>query len=68
VTSPARTIVDCADSGTEPSFIIEAVRRALKDGLIIAEELQQAAQSRPDRVRKLIDRAIKEAGPNAAVH
>ena len=68
VTSPTRTILDSADSGTEPSFIIEAVQRALKDGLVVVEELRQATRGRPERVRKLIDRAIKEAGRDAAVH
>jgi predicted transcriptional regulator of viral defense system len=67
VTSSARTIVDSADLGTEPSFIIEAVRHALEGGVLTREELKQAARERSERVRKLVDRAIKEEGQDAKV-
>ncbi|MGQ0569381.1 MAG: hypothetical protein ACT4P5_07600 [Armatimonadota bacterium] len=66
VTSP-RTIIDAADSGTDPSFIIEAIGHALEEGSLVADELRQAAQDRSERVRKLIDRAIEEAGRHAAI-
>jgi predicted transcriptional regulator of viral defense system len=67
VTSPARTIVDAADSGTDPSFIVEAAGHALKEGMLIVDELRQAARDRSGRVRKLIDRAIEEAGRHATI-
>ncbi len=67
VTSPPRTIVDAADSGTDPSFIVEAIGHALEGGLLVADELRRAARGRSERVRRLIDRAIQEAGRDAAV-
>jgi len=67
LTSPARTIVDAAEAGMDPSVIVEAVDRALEEGLLAPEELRRAAEDRSERVRKLIERAIEEAGPRAAV-
>jgi len=67
VTSPARTIADAADSGTDPSFIVEAIRHALEGGLLVADELRRAARDRSERVRRLVDQAIQEAGRHAAV-
>lgn len=67
ITSPVRTIADAAEAGTDPSFIIEAVARALDTGLVTAEELRRAASGRPNRVRVLIDRAIQEARRHAPV-
>lgn len=67
VTAHARTIVDAADSGTDPSFIIEAIGHALEGGGLVADELRQAARDRSERVRRLIDRAIDEAGRHAAI-
>jgi len=67
VTAPARTIVDAAEVGAEPSVIIEATDRAIRTGLLTAQELRQSAQERSDRVRSLIDRAIKEAAVHASV-
>ncbi len=66
LTSVARTIVDAADSGTDPSFIIEAIEHALHAGMVVADELRQAGRDRSERVRKLIDGAI-EATQHAAV-
>lgn len=67
VTSPARTIVEAAETGTDPSFIIEAAGRALESGLLVAGELRQAARDRSERVRRVIARAIAEAGRRAPV-
>jgi predicted transcriptional regulator of viral defense system len=67
VTGPARTIVDAAEVGTDPSVILEAVGRSVEDGLVTAKELRQAAADRPERVRKLITRAIDEARRHATI-
>jgi predicted transcriptional regulator of viral defense system len=67
ITSPTRTIVDAAETGTEPSVILEAVGRALDEGLLTADELRQTAEDRPKRVRRLIERSIEEAGRRAPV-
>ena len=67
ITSPARTIADIAEVGTEPSVVIEAAARARNIGLVDASELRKAAADRSERVRQLIERAIKETGSHAPV-
>jgi|SRR5205807_9506192 len=67
VTSPTRTIVDAADAGADPSVIMEAVARALASGLLTAVELRTATRARSERVRRLIERAAKEAVRNAPI-
>lgn len=61
ITSPARTIADVADIGTDPSVVIEATARALGSGLVTRAELKAAVRRRSSRVRQLVDRAIEEA-------
>lgn len=61
-TSPARTLVDVAEGGTDPSHVIDAVTQALRRGLVAARELRRAAAGRSARVVRLIQRAIEEAG------
>ncbi len=65
VTSPARTIVDAADIGADPSVVIEATSRALATGLVSANELHTAVRRSSARVRDLVERAIEEAGKRA---
>jgi predicted transcriptional regulator of viral defense system len=65
VTSPARTIIDVADIGSDPSVVLEATSRALATGLVSANELRTAVRRRSARVRKLIERAIEEAARRA---
>ena len=67
VTSPARSIADAAHSGTDPSSIHEAIRSALRQGLLTTQELRKAVQARPKRVRDLVERAIKEGGRPATI-
>ena len=67
VTSPARSIADAAQSGTDPSSIHEAIGSALRQGLLTSEELRNAVQDRPKRVRNLVERAIEESGRIATV-
>jgi len=65
ITSPARTIADVADIGTDPSVIVEATARALNTGLISQNELHTAVKRRSMRVQQLVRRAIEEAGVRA---
>lgn len=65
ITSPARTIADVADIGIDPSVVIEATARALATGLVSPNELDVAVQRRSVRVRRLVERAIEEAGAGA---
>lgn len=62
ITSPARSIADAAESGTDPSSIREAIRRALGQGLLTEAELGRAISDRPRRVRDLVEQAIAERG------
>lgn len=65
VTSPARTIADVADIGTDHSVIVEATARALATALVSANELHTAVKRRSARVRQVVERAIEEAGVRA---
>jgi predicted transcriptional regulator of viral defense system len=65
VTAPARTIVDVADLGTDPSVVTEATSRAIATGLVSPNELRTAVRRRSARVRELVERAIEEAGTRA---
>ncbi|MFV2045486.1 MAG: type IV toxin-antitoxin system AbiEi family antitoxin domain-containing protein [Anaerolineales bacterium] len=67
VTSPARTIADAAQAGTDPSTIVGAVTVALEQGLLSTDELRRAAEDRPRRVRDLLERAIEESDRRARV-
>jgi predicted transcriptional regulator of viral defense system len=61
LTSPARTIADVAESGVDPSVVVEATAHALGKGLLAPSELLEAVNLRSERVRRLVDRAITEA-------
>jgi len=65
ITSPTRTIADVTDIGVDPSVIIEATARALAIGLVTSGELRDAVKRRSTRVRRLVERAIQEAGTHA---
>lgn len=65
VTTPARTIVDVADLGTDPSVVTDAISRAIATGLVSPNELRMALRRRSARVRELVERAIEEAGKRA---
>lgn len=60
LTSPSRSIADAAQAGTDPSSIHEAIAAALRQGLVTQDELRNAVQDRPKRVRELVERAINE--------
>lgn len=59
-TSPERTIVDSLEAGTQPEQIELAVRQALERGLTTPRRLRTAANNRPARVQRFIDRLLSE--------
>jgi len=61
-TAPARSIVDAAAAGLAPAQIELAVGRALERGLITRRALLASAERRGERVARLIQRAVREAG------
>lgn len=65
LTTPARTIVDVADAGTDPQVVMEATAHALRSGLVSSSEVHEAARGRSLRVRQLIARVLQEAEPDA---
>jgi predicted transcriptional regulator of viral defense system len=65
ITSPARTIADVADIGTDPSVVLEAIGRALAIGLASPGELRAAVKHRSARVQRLVERGIREAQARA---
>jgi predicted transcriptional regulator of viral defense system len=63
MTTPARTIVDVAESGTAPEQVIQATRQAIGRGLTTPARIRAAARSRGHRVRDLIETALSETTP-----
>jgi predicted transcriptional regulator of viral defense system len=61
VTTPARSILDAAESGVGPEQIEMGVRQAVRRGFLTAEQLRRASRNRPRRVRDLIEGALNEA-------
>lgn len=61
VTSPARTLLDCAEAGVGPDQVEMAVRQAEARGWIDAEDLRTRAAKRNLRVARLIGRALERA-------
>jgi len=65
VTSPARSIVDAAATGTAPEQIESAIEQALREGMTTAGQLRRAAAGADRRVADLIDRSLR-AQPSGA--
>lgn len=61
VTSAVRTILDCAETGTAPEQIVEAVEQAINRSLATKHQLETSAASRRGRVDRLIQRALDES-------
>lgn len=66
VTTPARTIVDAAADGTDPTQVRNAVRQALDRALVSAEQLTAAARRSAYRHRRLVLPLIEAAIADAA--
>jgi predicted transcriptional regulator of viral defense system len=60
VTSPARSIVDALDAGTQPEQIERAIRQALERGLVTPRRLRAESSVRSARVKRFIDTALGE--------
>lgn len=60
VTSPARSIVDAAQAGTQPKQIALAVQHALAGGIATRGDLLKCAELRGGRVAELIRRTLEE--------
>jgi predicted transcriptional regulator of viral defense system len=58
LTTPARTIVDVAESGAAPEQVIRATGQAIERGLTTPDRMRAAAKSRGRRVRNLIETAL----------
>jgi len=61
VTNPARSIVDAAATGTDPTQIYKAVREALARGLVTADALRSAARYRSNQHRRDVRQLIEDA-------
>lgn len=61
VTNPERSIVDALEAGAQPEQIDLAIRQALTRGLTSSKRLRGAAATRSERVRRFIERSLKEA-------
>lgn len=59
VTSPARTIIDAAATGTAPEQIEAAIEQALRDGMTTAAHMRRAAAGADRRVVDLVDRSLR---------
>jgi predicted transcriptional regulator of viral defense system len=62
LTAPSRTIADVAAAGLAPDQVAAAVSEALRRGLTTPALLREAARSRGQRVRRLIEVALAGAG------
>lgn len=57
-TTPARSILDALQAGTQPEQVEFAVRQALQRGLTTPRRLRAAADKRPDRVRRFTEQVL----------
>jgi len=60
LTSPARTIVDAADAGTQPEQIAKAVQAAVGRAITTPQRLLRQADERSARVSELVRRFLPE--------
>lgn len=68
VTTPARSIVDAASTGTDPTQIHKVIHQALARGLVNAPTLQAAAARRGSRYRRNVRQLVEEAVAGAGRH
>jgi predicted transcriptional regulator of viral defense system len=61
VTTPARTIIDAARSGTAPEQIQLAIRQALQDGRATTDQLAEHAEQTGGHIAALVKRTTREA-------
>lgn len=61
VTTPLRTILDVAESGTSPDQVVAAIKQALERGWATPEQLKNSARARGSLVATRADRYLQEA-------
>lgn len=61
VTSPIRTILDTAETGTGPEQVEKAIDEAVERGIATKRRLQEAATGRSRRVAQLVHSALDHA-------
>jgi predicted transcriptional regulator of viral defense system len=59
LTSPVRTILDSAETGTAPEHIEMAVQQALRRGLIFPYEIREASNRHGKRIADLVERILR---------
>jgi len=63
VTSPTRTIVDIAETGTSVEHVERSVAEALRAGMTSARRLRSTAADRSQRVQRVIEHALDLTAP-----
>jgi predicted transcriptional regulator of viral defense system len=58
ITSPERTILDAAETGTQPEQVEMAIAQALRRGWIDVRQLRGKARARGQRVADVVERAL----------
>lgn len=61
-TTPARSILDSLQAGTQPEQVELAAQQALQRGLITPRRLRAAADKRSDRIRRFVEQVLSGAG------
>lgn len=61
VTVPERSIFDALESGAQPEQIEMAIHQALDRGMTTPSRLLRSAASRPERMRKFVERVVEGA-------
>ncbi|GAC1513513.1 MAG: type IV toxin-antitoxin system AbiEi family antitoxin domain-containing protein [Candidatus Dormibacteraceae bacterium] len=59
LTSPTRTLLDVAQSGTDPEQVSLAIRQAVDRGLVTRDQLLAAAHERGRRVEAIVAAALR---------
>jgi predicted transcriptional regulator of viral defense system len=63
VTSPERTILDAAETGTQPEQIEMAIAQSVLRGGLDVLRLRDRARTRERRVTSLVERALEQSAP-----
>lgn len=61
-TTPARSIVDSLQAGSQPEQVELVAQQALQRGLVTPRRLRAAADDRSDRIRRFVEQVLGGAG------
>jgi len=67
VTSPARTILDAAEAGTQPEQVEMAIAQSLRRGWLDVLQLRAKAQAREHRVASIVERTLAQHQPEGQI-